>query len=50
LADKHADGLFITAALENLINRRLIGELAISARLPSISSYRENVEAGGLIA
>ncbi len=50
LADRHADGLYITPALETLTNRKLIAELAIAARLPSMSFYREYVEAGGLIA
>ena len=50
MVDDHADGLYITPALENLTHRRLIAELAISAKLPSISFYRENVEAGGLMA
>jgi putative ABC transport system substrate-binding protein len=46
----HADGLFVTPAPENFTHRKLIAELALSAGLPNLSLYRENVEAGGLIS
>jgi putative ABC transport system substrate-binding protein len=50
ISGAHADGLFVTPAPENFTHRKLIAELALSARLPSLSLYRENVEAGGLMS
>ncbi len=44
------DAVYAMGAAENYINRRLIAELAAAARLPSVHSYRESVEAGGLMA
>lgn len=35
---------------ENLTNARLIAELAAMSRLPTIYTYREQVDAGGLMA
>jgi putative ABC transport system substrate-binding protein len=46
----HADGLVVTPAPENFTHRKVIAELALSARLPSLSLYRENVEVGGLMS
>jgi len=43
------DSLYVTPAPENLAHRGLIADLAIEARLPSVSQFREYVEAGGLI-
>ncbi len=40
----------MTPAPENFTHRKLIAELALSAGLPSLSLYRENVEAGGLMS
>ena len=39
----------MTPAPENLAHRELIADLAIEAKLPSVSQFREYVEAGGLI-
>lgn len=50
MAGAHVDGLFVTPASETFTHRKLIAELAVSAGLPSFSLYRENVEAGGLMA
>lgn len=47
---ENADALAITPALETVVHRQLIADLAISAGIPNISLYRENVEAGGLIS
>jgi putative ABC transport system substrate-binding protein len=38
------------AAAESLNHRWLIAELALGARLPTMSAWRENVEAGGLMS
>ena len=40
----------MTEESENLKNRRLIIELAAKSRLPTIYTYRQLVEAGGLMA
>jgi ABC-type uncharacterized transport system substrate-binding protein len=45
-----ADSLYVTPSPENFLHRRLISELAVAARLPSISFYPENAEAGGLMS
>jgi len=45
-----ADSLYVTPAPENFTHRRLIAELAVAARLPSLGFYPENAEAGGLLA
>jgi putative ABC transport system substrate-binding protein len=50
MAQEHADSLWVSAALETWVHRRLIVELAEKNRLPAIYPYREYVEAGGLMA
>jgi len=50
LAQEGAEGLVVTDESENIFNRRLILELAEKGRLPTISSYRLFVEAGGLMS
>jgi putative ABC transport system substrate-binding protein len=50
MARDGVDSLYVSAALENLAHRRLIAELAIEAKLPSMCLYPENVEAGGLMS
>ena len=50
LAQEGAEGLAVTEESENLKNRRLIIELAAKSRLPTIYTYRQLVEAGGLMA
>src|SRR5262249_51877318 len=42
--------LWPATAGENLQHRRLIAELATASRLPSMFTWRENVEAGGLMS
>ncbi len=44
------DSLYVTAASENSVHRRLIAELAAEAKLPAIYFHREAVEVGGLMA
>jgi putative ABC transport system substrate-binding protein len=50
LAQEGADGLFVGEEPENATYRRLIVELAAKGRLPTIYSYRQFVEAGGLMS
>ena len=50
LAQEGAEGLTVTDEPENITYRRLIVELAEKGRLPTIYSYRQFVEAGGLMA
>jgi len=47
---ERADAVIVSPQSENLVNRRLIAELAAEARLPSMYQWREQVEAGGLMA
>ena len=47
---KRADALYICAGPLSSSNQLRIGTLAVAARLPSISSLKENVEAGGLMS
>ena len=49
-AKEGADGLYLSPALETVVRRRLIAELALSAGMASVSHYRDNVEAGGLMS
>jgi putative ABC transport system substrate-binding protein len=46
----HADALIVSDQAENFTYRRLIVELAATSGLPTIYPYREQVEAGGLMA
>jgi putative ABC transport system substrate-binding protein len=46
----HADALMVSDQAENFTYRRLIVELAATSGLPTIYPYREQVEAGGLMA
>ena len=50
MARDRVDSLLASSAAENLEHRRIIAELAAESRLPTIFAYRENVEAGGLMA
>jgi putative ABC transport system substrate-binding protein len=45
-----ADALMVSDEAENLTNRATIVELATKSRMPTIYSYREYVEVGGLMA
>ena len=46
----HPDALFLTASSLNFVQRRLILELAGKSRLPTMASFREYPEAGGLMS
>jgi putative ABC transport system substrate-binding protein len=50
MVEEHADALYVGEEGENIANRRLIVELADKNRLPTIYSFREFVEIGGLMA
>jgi putative tryptophan/tyrosine transport system substrate-binding protein len=50
MIQKGADSFFMTPSPENVVHRRLIAELAAQAGLPAMYSWRDNVEAGGLMA
>ena len=50
MREAHVDSLYVVPNTENYVHRRLIGELAAEARLPSVHPFRESVEAGGLMA
>jgi putative ABC transport system substrate-binding protein len=47
---EHADALFVIGGSTFMVNQARVAELAPRTRLPAIYSYRENVEAGGLMA
>jgi putative ABC transport system substrate-binding protein len=50
LAQEDAEGLAVNDESENVTHRRLIVELAAKGRLPAIYTYRQFVEAGGLMS
>lgn len=50
MAGNAVDSIYVSPSVENLTHARLIGELAIGHKLPTICFWRENVEAGGLMA
>src|SRR5262249_23112396 len=50
LAKQRIDSLLVSVSLQNLTHRYLIADLAITAKLPGMFAYRENVEAGGLMS
>jgi putative ABC transport system substrate-binding protein len=47
---EHPDALLVPPSGPNFANRRLIVDFAATSRLPTMFSYRESVDAGGLIA
>jgi putative ABC transport system substrate-binding protein len=50
MIEGHPDAVIVGDQTENLSNARLIVELAAKSRLPTIYPFREQVEAGGLMA
>jgi putative ABC transport system substrate-binding protein len=50
MARDRADALLVTATSTFLAHRSRLAELAVKARLPTMNSFREQVEAGGLMA
>jgi putative tryptophan/tyrosine transport system substrate-binding protein len=50
MARERADALLVTGTSTFLAHRTRLAELAVKARLPTMHSFRESVEAGGLMA
>ena len=50
MAKARADALVVGATSTYLVHQRRLAELALNGRLPTMLSYREGVEAGGLMA
>jgi putative tryptophan/tyrosine transport system substrate-binding protein len=50
MAQEGTDAVFVGDEPEHFPHRRLIAELAETARLPTVYSWREGVEAGGFMA
>lgn len=50
MAATGVDSLWVASTGESLEHRKLIAELALAARLPSMVGWRDNVEAGGLMS
>ena len=50
MAKERADALLVTGSSTYLAHRSRLAELAVKARLPTMLSFRESVEAGGLMA
>ena len=50
IARERPDALLVSHGAANVANRRLIAEFAADNRLPAMYSFREAVEAGGLVA
>ena len=50
MVHERVDAVVVSAQSEHYAHRRLIAELAAEARLPTMHSWREHVEAGGLMA
>jgi putative tryptophan/tyrosine transport system substrate-binding protein len=50
MARERAEALLVTGSSTFLAHRSRLAELAVKGRLPTMHSFRENVEAGGLVA
>jgi putative ABC transport system substrate-binding protein len=50
MAREGVDSIYVSPSVENLSHAQLIAELAVEARLPTSCFWRENVQAGGLMA
>jgi len=50
MARDRAEGLVVAGGSTFLVHRTRLAELAMNSKLPTMWSYRENVEAGGLMA
>ena len=50
MARSAVDSIYVSPSVENLAHARLIGKLAIGHKLPTMCFWRENVEAGSLMA
>ncbi|MEP6610137.1 MAG: ABC transporter substrate binding protein, partial [Burkholderiaceae bacterium] len=47
---ERAEGLVVAGGSTFLVHRTRLAELAVNSKLPTMWSYRESVEAGGLMA
>ena len=50
MARERAEGILVGSEATFLVPRVRVAELAVKGRLPGMYSYRESVEAGGLMA
>jgi putative ABC transport system substrate-binding protein len=50
MAREHAGALVVNGTSTFLAHRAALAELALNGRLPTMYNFRENVEAGGLMA
>ena len=50
MTHERAEGLVVTRGATFMVHRTRLAELALKGRLPTMYSYREQVEAGGLMA
>lgn len=50
MARECAEALIVANSAKLLVHSTLVAELALKGMLPTMFSYRENVEAGGLMA
>jgi len=50
MARERAEGLLVAGGSTFLVHRTRLAELAVRSKLPTMWSYRETVEAGGLMA
>jgi putative ABC transport system substrate-binding protein len=50
LQQDRPDAMFVAGNSLNFTNRRLIMDLALRARLPTVSNFRESAQAGGLLS
>ena len=50
MARDGVDSIYVSPSVENLAFARLVAELSAAARWPTVCFWRENVEAGGLMA
>jgi len=50
MKEQVVDGLVVSDQSENFAHRRIIAHLAAESRLPTLSTYRAQVEVGGLIS
>jgi putative ABC transport system substrate-binding protein len=50
LQQQRPDALLVANGALNFTNRKLIMDLALKARLPAVSNFRESMQAGGLLS
>jgi len=50
MARNGVDAVYVSPSIENLAHARLVAELAVAAKWPTLCFWRDNVEAGGLMS